>query len=433
MDIAKIILLLGIAFPLSSYGSSYNIDSERNDQAIPVGGFLLTPLVKFKQGYDDNVTSAKVDPISSWITIFQPSLKATTEFGEFGKHNFEMDWVFTHGAYHASREDSYNDHDVSGKLNYELAEKHRLMAQGGYIQAHEERGSRFSLGAGTQLAEPDTYEQLYGGVQYTYGAPTADARVELELGYLGNDYDSRFIDIPNSTPFDTTAARDRNTIKYGGTAYYKIGAATDLTFELWNSDISYDYTPRPEDLLDSTENRIMVGAKWEATALTTGFAKIGYIKKDFDLETRNTFDTPVWEVEVLWEPKTYSKVKFTTGQTADETNGEGFFFSDTISPVKANVVENTQYAVEWTHQWLERLTSKLGYAISQDEYFGTDNNTEYKVRKDDNTAITAALFYDMNYWLSFSLDYRYTERDSTRDNFVYDRQFINLGARIALF
>jgi hypothetical protein len=432
MDNINIVLLIGLSLPFFSFASSYDIDENRDDQSIPVRGFLLTPTVKFKQGYDDNVTSAKNDTISSWFTLFQPSLKATTEFGEFGKHNLEIDWTFTHGAYHASIEDSYNDHDVSGKLNYELAQKHRLMAQAGYIQAHEERGSRFSIGAGNNLAEPDTYKQVFGGVQYTYGAPTSDARLELEVGYLDNDYRSVFSERFNNPLFDTTAERDRNTVKYGGTFYYKVGAATDITLELWNSDIDYDFTQNPKDLLDSVENRAMLGAKWEATALTTGFFKIGYTEKDFELEERDTFGALVWEAEILWEPKTYSKVKFTTGQTTDETNGEGFFFGSN-APVKANVVENTQYAIEWTHQWRERITSKLGYAISDDIYIATDSTNEVKIREDNNTAITAAIFYDRNYWLSFSLEYKYTERDSTNENYLYDRQLINLSARLALF
>jgi len=432
MDKFNVILLIVLSLPLVSYASSYDDEKDREDQSIPVGGFLLTPSVNFKQGHDNNVTSAKEETSSSWITVFQPSLNAVTEFGEFGKHNFEMDWTFTHGAYHASLEDSYNDHDVSGKLNYELAQKHRLMAQAGYIQGHEERGSRFSLGAGNTLAEPDTYKQVFGGLQYTYGEPTADARLELEIGYLDNNYRSIFEERSNEVLFDTTKERDRSTVKYGGTFYYKVGAATDITVELWNSDINYDFTENPQNLLDSEENRALLGAKWEATALTTGFFKIGYTKKDFELEQRDSFGSLVWEAEVLWEPKTYSKFKFTTGQTTDETNGEGFFFGSN-APVKANVVENTQYAIEWTHQWRERITSKLGYAISDDIYIATDPTSELEIREDNNSAITAAIFYDMNYWLSFSLDYKYSDRESTNENYIYDRDFINLGVRIALF
>lgn len=415
---------------LSIFASSYDKEIDRNDQSIPVAGSLITPILKFKQGYDTNVTSAKNNEISSWYTIFQPSVNLTNEFGEFGKHNFSLDWTFIHGAYHASSEDSYNDHDLSGKLNYEISSRHRLMFQGGYIAGHEERGSRFSLGGGSLLDEPDTYEQLFGGVQYTFGELTADARLELEVGYLDNDYRSVFIDITEDIQYDTTAVRDRDTTKLGGTFYYKIGSATDLTLEAWNSDIVYDFTPRPEDELASNENRIMLGTIWEATALTTGFAKIGYIQKDFKLESREDFDAVIWEVEVLWEPKTYSKVKFTTGQNANETNGEGFFFDDTNADIgRAHVIENTQYAIEWTHQWRERITSKLGYAISQDDYIATVG----KIREDNNTAVTASLFYDMNYWLSFSFDYRYTDRDSTRTAFTYDRQLISLGLRASIF
>ncbi len=130
-------LLIGTTFSVVSSANSFN-EEERVDQSIPVSGALLTPIVSFQQRYDSNVISAKTDEISSWVTIFQPSVKLTKEFGEFGKHNFEFDWVFTHGAYHASGEDSYNDHNVSGKLNYEIDVRHRpLRSREG--RAHEGR------------------------------------------------------------------------------------------------------------------------------------------------------------------------------------------------------------------------------------------------------------------------------------------------------
>lgn len=420
--------LFGLTFSIGSSASSFNED-DRQDQSIPVAGTLITPIVNFQQRYDTNVLSAKTDEISSWLTIFQPEVKLTREFGEFGKHNFELDWVFTHGAYHASGEDSYNDHEITGKLNYEIDLRHRLMFQAGYLDTHEERGSRFSIGIGNQLAEPDTYEQIFGGVQYTFGAPTADMRLELELGYLDNNYRSVITTsaITNEL-FDINATRDRTTEKYGGTFYYKIGTATDLTLEAWNSDIDYDYTAVASEELSSVESQIMIGAKWEATALTTGFAKVGYKEKDFDLSTRDDFSGIEWEAEILWEPKTYSKVTFTTGRVSEETNGEGFFFEDSLQGL-ADVIEGTQHAVEWKHEWRDRLSSKITYAINKDIYKGKTET----IRIDDNTGISASLYYDMNYWLSFSLDYTMNERESTRELLPYDRQLVTLGVRIALF
>jgi len=420
----KCALLVSLTFSIGSSASSFDEDA-REDQSIPVAGMLITPVVTFQQRYDSNVLSAKTNEISSWLTIFQPGVKLTKEFGEFGKHNFELDWVFTHGAYHASGEDSYNDHDISGKLNYEINLRHRLMVQAGYIDAHEERGSRFSIGIGKDLLEPDTYEQTFGGVQYTFGAPTADMRLELELGYLDNNYRSV---LDENTLLDDNATRDRTTSKMGGTFYYNIGSATDLTIEAWNSDINYDVTLDPTQELSSVESQIMIGAKWEATALTTGFAKIGYKEKDFDLSGRESFSGLEWEAEVLWEPKTYSKVSFTTGRVSEETNGEGFFFGDNTEE-EAHVIEGTQHAVEWKHEWQERLSSKITYAVNKDIYKGPSGT----IRTDDNTGISASLYYDMNYWLSFSLDYTVNDRDSTREPLLYDRQLVTLGVRMALF
>jgi hypothetical protein len=431
MKIIKKAFFCSAILPLLCNASSFDEDS-RDDQSIPVGGALLTPIIKFHQRYDSNVASEKQDDVNSWLTIFQPSVKLTREFGEFGKHNFELDWIFTHGAYHASGDDSYNDHDVSGKLNYELNTRHRLMFQGGYIDAHEERGSRFSIGTGEQIAEPDTFEQLYGGIQYTYGAPTADARLELELGFLDNDYRSVYSLDSSNNPYDKTATRDRKTATIGGTFYYKIGSATDLTIEAWQSDYNYDYTSSPINELSSVESSAMIGAEWEATALTTGFAKIGYKNKDFDLSQRESYDDVEWEVEVLWEPKTYSKFTFSSGRKTEETNGEGFFNIETIG--NGYVINHTQHEIHWQHEWKDRISSKVTYAISKDDYVGTtETGTTGKIREDNNKGVTASLYYDMSYWLSFSLDYVYNDRDSTRTFLDYDRELFTLGVRIALY
>lgn len=420
-------MLLSITFAAGSSASSF--DDERQDQSIPVAGTLITPIFNFKQRYDTNVLSAESDEINSWLTIFQPSVKLTKEFGEFGKNNFELDWIFTHGAYHASPNDSYNDHELTGKLNYEINLRHRLMFQAGYIDVHEERGSRFSIGIGNQLIEPDRYDEIFGGVQYTFGAPTADMRLELELGFLDNNYRSvSELNVITNEITDINATRDRTTAKYGGTFYYKIGAATDLTLEAWNSAINYDYTAVASEELSSVESQVLFGAQWEATALTTGFAKIGYKEKDFKLSTRNSFYAVEWQAEVLWEPKTYSKVTFSTGRTTEETNGEGFFFDDQFEGL-ADVIEGTLNSIEWKHEWQDRLSSKITYAVYKDIYKSSTGT----VRIDHNTGISATLYYDMNYWLSFSLDYTFNERESTREFLIYDRQLATLGVRVALF
>ncbi len=412
--------------PLVSNASSF--EDSWDDKSIPAGGFLITPIIELQQRYDSNIASENQDGVSSWITIFQPSVKLTREFGEFGKHNFEIDYIFAHGAYHASPDDSYNDHELSGKLNYEMNHRNRLMFQGGYIDAHEERGSRFSIGTGEVLTEPDTFEQVFGGMQYTFGAPTADARLELELGYLDNDYRSVYLEDPDTGEMvDTTATRDRKNSEIGGTFYYKIGGATDLTIEAWSTDISYDYTATPSEELSSVEQSVLVGAKWEATALTTGFAKVGYVRKDFDLEGRKTFDGVQWEVSASWEPKTYSIFTISSSREPHETNGEGYFDPETTG--LAHLIRNTQHEIEWRHEWQDRVSTKLVYAISEDTYTGDEG----KIREDNNTGATASVYYDMNYWLSFSLSYVYNDRESTRDHLEYDRNLATLGVRMAMF
>ncbi len=433
MSFTKRMILCSLLLPIC--GAAANFDEEDfDDQSIPVGGYLITPILKLQQRYDTNVISASTDEIESWVTIFQPAVKVTREFGEFGKHNFELDWIFTHGAYHASGEDSYNDHDLSGKLNYEINQRHRLMFQGGYVDTHDERGSRFSIGNGSDLVEPDRFKEIFGAVQYVFGSETSDARLALDAGLLDNDYES----VLPENGFETDT-RDRKTIEFGATFYYKIGDATDLTIEAWKTDFNYDVTIEPTEELSSTESRFFIGAEWEATALTTGFAKLGYKNKDFDLAEKDSFNDLEWEVEVAWEPKTYSRFTFKTVREAQETNGEGYFNIETLEVTdKAHLINNTQYSVQWQHEWRDRIRTEFIYAISEDIYKGDVGD----IREDNNTGINATIFYDMNYWLSFSLDYNYNDRDSkyfdsTResisDGFIYDRELITLSVRISLF
>ena len=424
----KCALILSFACAGESAASSFDGD-EREDKSIPVAGALITPILNFTQLYDSNVLSAKTDEVNSWLTIIKPSVKLTREFGEFGKHNLELDWQLSLGKYQASEEDDFNDQELLGKLNYEINLRHHLMFQAGYVNLHEERGSRFSIGRGSELVRPDTYEEVFGGVQYTFGAPTADMRLELELGYLDNNYRNVIEQNINTGEFsDVNATRDRTKENYGGTFYYKIGSATDLTLEAWNSDINYDVTINPTEELSSVENQVMIGVQWEATALTNSFVKIGYKEKDFDLATRDTFDAVEWESEILWMPKTYSKVTFSTGRVTEETNGEGYFFNDDIQGL-ADVIESTSNAINWRHEWQERLSSKISYAVNKDVYKGATGT----IRVDRNSGLSASLYYDMSYWLSFSLDYTVNERESTRDFLIYDRQLVALGVRMALF
>lgn len=410
----------------ASYNKFSSSNEEYDDKSIPVGNMQLTPLLNITHRYDDNIFSEKNHEIDSWVTVLQPSFKLVREFGEFGLNNWEIDYILSNGKYYSSHDDDYTDHDISGTFNYEITRSNRISVQGGYINSHEDRGSRFSIGTAGSIKEPDNHEQLYYGARYTFGAEDADARLELEFGYLDDDYNTVMTTSSSGERYDLTGSRDRITNKIGAKFFYKIASATDITLEAWHTDVDYHETLGNDPDLSSIERQFMVGLEWEATALTTGYAKIGYKEKDFD-EARDPFENFEWELEIDWEPLTYSKFTFSTARVIEETNGEGFFFLDTIG--EGIFIESTSYKISWRHEWLERLNTKLTVGITNDDY----NGQNYIVREDDNTGVRLVINYDMFYWLTFSLDLAKTDRDSTRDFLSYDREVVALGVRIALF
>ncbi len=440
MKFANKAVLFGLMLPVVCTADVFNDpnpvfgDAKFIDQSIPVGGFQITPLVKFQQGFDGNVIRAKTDEIDSWFTIFEPSVEVTG-ISEDGLLDFEFDWAFTHGAYHASGEDSYNDHNVSSRLDYFINQYHELKFQGRYIDNQEPRGTRFSIGTADELNNPDRYKQLFGAVKYTFHFESFESRIELDAGLLDHYYSAVSAeDIITAEIYDKNAPRDRKTTEIGGKFYYQIGAVTDLVIEASRIDVNYDFTRLPDEELSSVENTFNVGAEWDITdsGITRGFAKVGYNKKDFDLAEKDSFNNLQWEVKVEWEPRqNLDLLTFTTARQTQETNGEGYFefVSGSDNDEKAHLINNTVYSVQWEHNWLERVRTKLIYATNKDIYKGNIGT----VRTDKNTGINVALYYDMQEWLSFSLEYTYSDRESTREFLIYDRDLFALGVRMSIF
>ncbi|REL36553.1 outer membrane beta-barrel protein [Thalassotalea euphylliae] len=425
MRVFPLAAIMGSLFAGHAHSAIINED-DRQDQSIEVSGGQFTPLIKVYQRYDDNVASSDIDDISSWATIYEPSVSYSKQFGEFGKNSYQLDYVLAHGAFHASDEDSYTDHDISGKVNYEINSRHRFVLQGGYIDSHDERGSRFSIGTGEGLTEPDTYQQFYTNLEYNYGIVEADLRLQFEYGLLDNNYDARFVVDASGNPIDRTRERDRQTDQMLAKLYYRVGSATDLTFEAVRLDVDYDFTRTPENELSSVEMQYLLGVKWEATALTTGYAKVGYKDKNFDLNSREDHSGFEWDAQVQWEPKTYSRFKLSTGRSTQETNGEGFFVPGRNG--QGYFVINTTHELAWQHDWNNRFSTEALYRYSEDIYEGDVG----EIRDDDNNGLVLKAYYDMSYWLSFTLEYVNNDRDSTRANLEYDRDLITLGVRVAL-
>src|SRR3954471_8271796 len=87
----------------------------------------------------------------------------------------------------------------------------------------------------------------------------------------------------------------------------------------------------------STETRYQIGAKWEATAKTSGIVKFGMLEKKFNSSGRTDFSGSSWDAAVRWSPLTYSVWDLYSSKVTNESTGTGDFLL------------TQTYGVNWNH------------------------------------------------------------------------------------
>jgi hypothetical protein len=375
----------------------------QEEGSIDFGGFKLIPTIDVTHELDDNITRVGAGEIDSWKRVLSPEAILKNEFGV---NSIQFGYRLERGDFFSSSQDNYTDHFLSSQLNYEFSGRHRTNTSFAYKEGHDDRGTSFSTGSTNELATPDTFNQLDGGITYSYGALTADSRIDISYDYSDLDYDG--ID-------ESFLARDRNNSIFAGNFYYQIAPATEIVVDYNRNEVSYDFTAAGNETLDSTNSSLLVGVKWESTAATSGFAKIGYQEKDFDSAEREKFNGVDWEVGINWQPIDRSNIDFSTQSNTNETNGEG------------NFIKQKSYNASWKHVWLERVSTSVSYSLMNDVY-----EQSVSLREDDLTQFNMSLSYQLKRWITVEVAYLHDERDSNVDTTDFDRNVFSIGAVITL-
>lgn len=375
----------------------------QEEVGIDLGAFELVPTLTTTVGFNDNVTQSRGsdEEIDSWFSVVTPRF---TLVNNFGLNSLRFGYQLSRGDYFSSSADDYTDHLLFASLDYELNSRHRIKSSIDFEDGHDDRGTAFSRGSGIELTAPDEYKESDVDFTYSYGALSAQARFDLNINYRDLDY---------KIDTDEYKARDRSKSTVGGTFYYNIGAATDLLFETSLTDVEYSFTQDGSATRDSLETSYLVGAQWQSTASTSGYAKIGYQDKDFDAAGRENFAGTTWQAGIVWEPLERATFILDSQNEARETNGDGDF------------IRRKDLSLQWRHEWLQRLRTETGVAVGTDDYEGSG-------RSDDIQELNLAVIYEFRRWLTFNLGYTYSERDSNQDVIDYDQNIYRLTAKVTL-
>ena len=367
---------------------------------VPVGPMKAYPGIDFSIGHNDNLLMQPNNERSTAVTTISPYIKLE---GKSGPNKFDLRYRGTFGRYSDSSEDNYDDHQFEANGQFVFGAHADLRLRGEQLYSHDPRGS-------TDRAlspEPDQWRQSTIFGLFGYGAKDAKGRIELDGAAIDRTYTNNRA---------TTQFSDRDNTDVGATFFWRVAPKTRLLFQARQLDINYthDFTTAP-GTLDSKENRYYVGAQWEATAKTSGYAKFGRMKKDFSSAQRTDQSSGSWDVGLRWSPRSYSVVDLATSKQFAESTGIG------------DALQRKTYAAAWTHAWNSRLSHNLSYTRLHDDFVGAGST-----RNDDYDVYGLKVNYQFRRWLKFGAEYTYTKRDSNQQAFDFKQNLLlfTLGATL---
>lgn len=353
-------------------------------QSIDVYGLNFTPTVTVAESHDSNIHESR-DKTSSWVTRINPSFALSAETAKSG---YQLRYDADNYTYHSAHKADHTNQHLAGDATFEFDARNRLKLNAGYNKLEQTTDTAVK-GSNDKL-----HTENIGGV-YTYGARSALIQVDLGANFFRQRYENHLdYSIQNG---EGNRAKNYDATTLNSIVYYRIAPKTQLLGEVRHTKYDYQWS---ESTRNSKNWAYLIGAKWEATAQTTGTAKLGYERKRFDQKDIKNQSSPMWEVGVEWAPLTYSTFGLNARRAFDEGD-DG-----------ASVVKNQTYNATWKHYWLERLYSDVSYTHTEKKY-------QDQHRTDKLNSYGVGLNYEMRRWLDVGIGYSSSKRDSD----LYDKRF----------
>jgi hypothetical protein len=258
---------------------------------MKAGGVDFTPFLNINESRSDNIYSSSGNEESSNILVINTGILSEIVHGDsLYSLNAELwDGTYSDGL---AKDDDYTDYIIAADADIALNQSNKIMLGASISENHEDRGAGVTEGT-SGFSTPVEYDEDIYSAGYRLGNDDSMLSVELGAGRLDKEY----------TNFEVlTAVRSYEKDDYGLTVYYKLAPKTDLLVEYNTATFEYDVAVSAAASLDSDEEKILIGAVWEATGNTTGTVKVGRVEKEFDSPTREEFSGTTWLAQVDWSP-----------------------------------------------------------------------------------------------------------------------------------
>ena len=251
------------------------------------------------------------------------------------------------GLYQKDNNDNYTDFGVYAGVSHVLTSHHQLSAGASYDKGHDARGEGTAKGADALLVLPDEYKESNLNLGYGFGSDGAFSNISLSTSVYKKDYTNNE---------DITDDREFSRVNYGALFAFDVSSATDLLLDVRLS--SLDYTNDSEAALSREADilTVLAGASWDITGKTTGSAKVGVTKRDFNQDDVDDDTSVSWEADIAWDPAEHSTLTLFTAMLSNETTGSG------------NAIDSSYSLASYQHEFSVFYQLKADISYAKDDY-----------------------------------------------------------------
>lgn len=393
----------GVALVVTSRLASAGVNLD--PQTVMVGGFAAQPTASLRTVYDDNIYKVEKDAVSSFYQIVNPTIKLIKQDQ---LNVYSLTYSLRAGMYANDSNDSFNDHLFGADAHIEPNDRLRFDGNIKYGLLHDDRGSGLTGGSPVviftdptnvaYLGEVDKYKStaITGG--FKYGAE--DARGVFSAKTTLSQ--KRYSRLKASQIGDTD---DQNT-SVG--MLFKIAEKSSLVVDV-DRDTS-DYQKPFNKLKSSVSTRYLAGFAWQNSVQTSGKVRFGKGKKTTDEGV--SLNRQTWDVGVKWNPVDADTITLNAEKkvrTADAKDDE---------------VNGRKVDLAWSHDWLDRFTTKVSYTNTDDSY--------KKGRKDTGDTYGIGAKYQLRRSVIVGADLTSKKNDSTKVGQSLDQKTVSVGIQLSL-
>jgi hypothetical protein len=363
-------------------------------------GNKFTAKLSSEYGQISNFLHQNKDEESTRYIKIEPSVFIQTQFS---RHLLQLEANISHYQFSEFGEDDHSNLSFKPKYLFKLDHNKTLFADFKLQEEYEYRGTGLSLGNATSLTTGDDKKRVAANIGYLYGQIDSVAKLKLSIGQEDFRYITRRIQNRALDRVDHKATASLDYLLSGKTYF-----AVDLAYI--QSDFQHDKS------LNKDEYALLVGMKWQSTAITQLQALFGYQTLSFEDQRLASDNSFKWRFDMNWQPTFFSKININTQRNYETANR---------ITERYRVVDSTNLKV--THQFTDYFQTSVAIGYKQEEiiYLDQTDNEDY--------LYSALKFnYQRNDWLTLFGGFTFTDLEASDDNLNNQRNSLSLGFSVTI-